>query len=124
MDVERLRSDLIQAVDDMSARCLHLSAKWASEQLLGMKSLPSNHDNFVEVPLHAVSDMVPANERSVIRMANLLISTGEFQRCAHILRSRRAEKLLTSKLGTFLMAYSLYMAGEKLKDQTAAEKMG
>jgi hypothetical protein len=120
MNIEKLRGNLAQAVEDMSARGLRLSAKWASEQLLGMQA----SSQFSDVPLHSNSEMVPAGEQAILNFANLLITTGEYQRCAHILRTRRADNNLSSKLGIFLMAYSLYLAGEKIKDQSAAEKTG
>lgn len=123
MDIENLRNHLMQAVEDMSARGLRLSAKWASEQLLGMEPMDSK-SQIQDVVLHYNSEAVPAGEQALLNFANLLVSSGEFQRCAHMLRTKRAENQLSSRLGIFLMAYSLYLAGEKLKDQSAAEKMG
>ena len=73
-------------------------------------------------------------EKSRVLLAQALVSGGEYQRAAHLLAEHK--KLLEarherhglpgehqpSSLFLFLMCYAKYMAGEKLRDQLAAEK--
>jgi hypothetical protein len=117
-----LRTKLSIAVEDLTIRSLKISARWASEQLLGMS--PNLEDASADLPLYENHNRLPANERDIIHFSNLLISNGEYQRCAHLLRLRRANSTLNSSIGIFLMAYSLYLAGEKIKDQLQVEKLG
>ena len=51
-------------------------------------------------------------------LAQSLMATGEYQRCAHILRRRGT----LPPLLLFMSTYSLYVAGEKLREQQAHEK--
>lgn len=50
--------------------------------------------------------------------------SGEYQRAAFLLRSKSDSRAIGSPLGIFLSAYSLYLAGEKIKEQIAAEVSG
>ena len=119
-----IRAGLAQAMEELSVRGLKLAAKWAGEQLLGMSDVndPDTDDAIDQlIPVHGQSDQVPQREKAFIQFANLLLTTGEYQRCAHFLRTHRANNAIKSNLGLFLNAYSLYLAGEKLKAQAIAE---
>ena len=124
-----LRTGLAQAMEDLSARGLKLAAKWAGEQLLGMSECASegvedDEDQDVShTHTHTQHDCnrVSNREKPLVQFATLLLSTGEYQRCAHFLRTHRTNHNIKSNLGLFLNAYSLYLAGEKLKAQEAAE---
>ena len=73
-------------------------------------------------------------EKDLILLGQSLILNGEYLRCAHMLRkqgdSSSAPHAHTNTMkvrsahGIFLATYSLYMAGEKLKDQQQVEKEG
>ena len=121
MIMSHIRVGLSRAMQELGVRGLKLAAKWAGEQVLGMSEdcLDDEVDEGVEE-----SEQVIHKEQTIIQFAGLLITTGEFQRCAHFLRKHRANGQLTSRLGLFLNAYSLFLAGEKLKAQAIAEGSG
>ncbi len=81
----------------------------------------------------AVNETVNSRERDLIMLGQSLILHGEFLRCAQMLRKQEPGSILypnASKMkvkstqGIFLATYSLYMAGEKLKQQQLVEKEG
>ena len=144
-----IRRQLRAAVQKLNARGLHLASKWACEQLMGMDvedtdateafSVTSKH-----LSSESLEDIIPANEIDLVFFARSLVTNGEYQRCAYLLRrpsttanptttahpqqhgdnTPTVPSLLTagvvkSPLGLFLSAYSMYMAGEKLKEQQA-----
>ena len=131
------------AVQMLNARGLNISSKWACEQLMGMNGdeISDNEDQESMVALADFQyDKVPPKEVDILLFSRSLINNCEFQRCAHLLRrsngnksntsqassgdTAAASKLLNgavvSQLGLFLAAYSMYMAGEKLKEQQQA----
>ena len=147
-----IRKLLRLAVQKLDARGLQLASKWACEQLVG---IDADHlsllINMSSTSLQQSSDDVPSEELDLLLFARCLITNGEYQRCAHLLRCKPKNastdvnivlnscsrttinpKLLAgsavkSDLGLFLSVYSLYMAGEKLKEQqqtTASSNSG
>ena len=101
----------------------------------------------------AAAASIPLREKDQILFAQSLILNGEYLRCAHMLRRQAATKngnssssssssssgdgggglsstlpnvytSISSPLGRFLATYSMYMAGEKLKEQQLVEKTG
>ena len=144
-----IRRQLRAAVQKLNARGLHLASKWACEQLIGMNIEDTDAiDAFPmttkPLPAESVEDVIPANEIDLVFFARSLVTNGEYQRCAYLLRrpsttstaSSTAHPLqhgdniptvpslltagvVKSPLGLFLSAYSMYMAGEKLKEQQA-----
>jgi anaphase-promoting complex subunit 8 len=116
-DVKKLKTSLRQAVNDLNIRGLHFSAKWACEQLMGINDLiPNEH---MEVPAMASQEKMSSVEYDLILFANSLLSNGEYQRCANLMRNK--SKFISSSIGTFINFYSLYMAGEKIKEQSISE---
>ena len=128
-------------------RGLVIASKWANLQLLGItdddaESDDDDDDGIVEDL--GRQEYCSRNEKDKISLALALINTGEYLRCAHFLRKQaavqgrgeasRANKAgafvslsslkVKSKRGIFLAMYSLYMAGEKLKDQQLLEVRG
>ena len=149
-----VRQHLRLAVRKLDARGLQLASKWACEQLVGMESddtfvTDSSGSTFLQFDSNN-NEIVSEKEQDLLLFARSLLTNGEYQRCAHLLRrstkgsncneidnhdSRQPSsisvaaitmsKLLTngavkSNLGLFLSVYSLYMAGEKLKEQLQA----
>ena len=118
-----LRIALEQSIHDLNIRGLRLSAKWSSEQLAG---LPRDYKSMQSTPIRTATicdESISNLEYSSILLANTLILNGEYQRCAHLLRIRNGNttSLPSSRLGKFLSLYSLYMAGEKIKEQLISE---
>ena len=146
-----IRRQLRAAVQKLNARGLHLASKWACEQLMGMNVEDTDATDAFSVttkqlPSESLEDVIPANEIYLVYFARSLVTNGEYQRCAYLLRrpsttgtanptahpqqhgananALTGPSLLTagtvkSPLGLFLSAYSMYMAGEKLKEQQA-----
>jgi hypothetical protein len=108
----------MQAIEDMNIRGQKMSAKWANELLLGMND---DNDQESDTLLYINAASVPMKERNVIHYANLLLSNGEYQRCAHMMRNKIMINPEKSIISIYLSYYSLYMAGEKLKDQSISE---
>lgn len=124
MNLNEIRSGLSVAIEELSIRSLKISSKWTSEQLLGMKNDFNLQNEEMNLKLYSNHIEVNINERDIIHFSNLLISSGEYQRCAHLLRLKLEQGLLNSEIGVFLLVYSLYLAGEKIKEQNTAENSG
>ena len=144
-----IRKHLRLAVQKLDARGLQLASKWACEQLVG---IDADHSSlFIKMSSTSSqhsSDDVPSQELDLLLFARCLITNGEYQRCAHLLRNKPKEasvdinvvlnsssgttknskslvgSAVKSDLGIFLSVYSLYMAGEKLKEQQQATASG
>lgn len=111
-----LSRNIKTAIDEMNRRGLNFSARWLCELLCGMETDSTNTE---ELSRSAIYE----HEENIFYFASSLLSTGEFQRCAFILKSHYGKhKQSTSHLIRFLLSYSLYMAGEKLKEQALAEQ--
>ena len=113
---EGLRVQLRRAVIELNSRGLYQAAKWTSEQLQGM--VQSHSSEFIP-QTHRV-EIDPA-EIDLIQFSQALLASAEFQRCAHLFRTPIGLKSSLSPLSIFIACYSLYMAGERLKDQADAE---
>ena len=147
----RISRHLRAAVQKLNDRGLHLASKWACEQLVGMDYEESSvDDDSARTSWKALSNdsEITDKEQDLLLFARSLLTNGEYQRCAHLLRrstsstnngteahahdsatsssnaviTHAASKLLSNSsvkscLGVFLSVYSMYMAGEKLKEQ-------
>jgi anaphase-promoting complex subunit 8 len=126
---EFIASKLRSSVQQCQLRGLFSAATWASEQLMGLdddhtvSSTPTGNnqhdDTFVD--LNVSEEKVNVKEIGSIFLGSSLMATGQYQRCAHNLRSEGNRKI-QSNLGIFLYAYSQYLAGEKVRIQTKEEK--
>ena len=113
---EDLRHQLRRAVIELNSRGLYHSAKWAAEQLQGMPQMKSAE----YIPkTHRVD--IEAAEIDLIQFSQSLMALAEYQRCAHLFRTPMGLQPHLSSLSIFIACYSLYMAGEKLKDQADSE---
>jgi len=93
------------------------------------------HGNENSIP-RAIVESQTRKEKDYILLGQSLVLNGEYLRCAHMLRKQDTGSASTlqlghtntmkvsSALGVFLATYSLYMAGEKLKDQELVEREG
>jgi hypothetical protein len=129
--VKEVFQRLSESIEEMNLHGLKLSAKWLSEHLLGLDQLSYQQElsesatgSLDPVPLYSNQTLVPRQEKEMIHFANLLLVANEFQRCAHFLRTKYENKTLTSQLGIFLLTYSLFLAGEKIKEQNLVEASG
>ena len=147
----RISRHLRAAVRKLNDRGLHLASKWACEQLVGMDyedSSAVDESGRMSWKVDSHDSEITDKEGDLLLFARSLLTNGEYQRCAHLLRrstsctnngtdshahdtstfggdgliSKATSKLLSkssvkSSLGVFLSVYSMYMAGEKLKEQ-------
>ena len=98
-------------------RCQSKSAKWASENLLGI-NIENDESEIPIIPMI----QVPINEYNHILFSQSLINNNEYQRCSNYLLNNGNPRVKSS-IGLFLAYYSLYMAGEKMKDQHIQESI-
>jgi hypothetical protein len=137
-EVSLIRTILRSSVVCLQRRGLQISAKWSCEQLLGMipeDDLEIECLNDTELyDKHKIlsdNDEVSKQERDAVLFGTTLVARGDYARCAHLLRKLSGSVKgpnnnqnifrMKSSLGMFLATYSLYMAGEKLKEQEIAE---
>jgi anaphase-promoting complex subunit 8 len=117
-----IRSELMHATAILSHRGLKQAAKWASEQMVG---IPVGHPASLDAPLFE-------NEWSQLTQkdwyAKTLMDLGEYLHAAAVLSepttdvSRMMPPLKTiSIFGIYLRAYSLYLAGERRKEEEYLE---
>lgn len=140
------REGLRDGADECFARGLVIASKWASLQLSGIVATEEEEEDGDEEEdglEWGEQEKYSRRERDHILLAQSLISSGEFLRCAHFLRKQASvqgrgeasrsksgalENVSTLKVkgkkGIFLAVYSLYMAGEKLKEQQLLELRG
>ena len=114
--VENIRAELRQAVILLGHHCLKLSAKWASEQLVGL-------------PMSGLMEQIYLPETTSVELyAKTLLELGEYAHAAATL-SEPNQQVSTvapplsdlSPYGIFLRSYALYMAGEQQKNQEMVE---
>ena len=119
-----------------------IASKWASLQLTGIvdETEPEDEEAEEDVLTWGEQENYSRRERDYIMLAQSLIASGEFLRCAHFLRKQASVQgrgeasrsksgavesvsslKVKSKKGIFLAVYALYMAGEKLKEQQMLE---
>ncbi|KAL6784802.1 APC8A [Auxenochlorella protothecoides x Auxenochlorella symbiontica] len=106
--------ELRQAVVDCNARGLMESSRWAAQQLAG---LPEEETGTGEASLEPVQP-VWSREDDRHALARCHFDVKEYRSAAHVLSD------CTSPKSTFLRLYSLYLAGEKRKEEERAEAAG
>nr|GMC48302.1 anaphase-promoting complex subunit 8 [Ipomoea batatas]GMC50628.1 anaphase-promoting complex subunit 8 [Ipomoea batatas]GMC54457.1 anaphase-promoting complex subunit 8 [Ipomoea batatas] len=148
---ENCRNELRSAIRQLNDRCLDSAAKWAAEQLVGIEQDPSKYSSshtrfqrgsssirrrfrtatpesaFTSTPIAGVSyvatqslleDEYDAVDSDFYLLAKSYFDCREYRRAAHVLRDQ------TSKKAKFLCYYSLYLAGEKRKEEETIELEG
>lgn len=125
--VEAIRSELRQAVPLLSHACLKNSAKWASEQILGLPE-PENPTSEEPTSSQSIPTLPECSDREWY--AKSLFELGEYAHAAAVLseacpdadvkRVASPRANLTS-YGVYLRAYALYLAGERRKEETLVE---
>lgn len=116
---DTIRSELRHAIAILSHRCLKLSARWASEQLIGLPPSSSNVENPLPTPQTATD---------VELYAKSLLELGEYAHAAAVLsKSNQDVTAMTppvsdlSSFGVYLRAYAMYLAGERRKEEEMVE---
>ena len=107
MSTATVRAELRQSIREFSERGLRSSAKWAAEQLVGLPQ--SDADD--EMALVSDPSGADAEEPDRVLLAKAYFDANEFRRASHALTGSK------SHCGRFLRWYSLYLAGEKRKDE-------
>ncbi|GMI06598.1 hypothetical protein TrVE_jg7936 [Triparma verrucosa] len=123
---------LTQAVSKCSNYGLKLATKWAAEQLVGIETegvegsdelvqetTPTK--NNLSTENGAAAPTTPAGLANQIVFAKSLLDLGEYDRAAHILSVDGSPKEYLGGLGLFVRAYSLFLAGEKKKEEEMVE---
>lgn len=120
-----IASKLRASVQQCQIRGLYVAATWAAEQLLGLEDdqqpCPDESDADHSENLFLVEEQVGRYEVGAILLGSSLMASGQYQRCAHNLRSE-GSRTIRSHLGVFLYSYAQYLAGEKLRVQAKEEK--
>jgi anaphase-promoting complex subunit 8 len=116
---DTIRSELRQAIAILSHRCLKLSARWASEQLIGLPPSSSHVEN---------PNPASQSATDVELYAKSLLELGEYAHAAAVLsKSNQDVTAMTSpapnlsSFGIFLRAYAMYLAGERRKEEEMVE---
>lgn len=143
-DLNQARSQLRRASRECSRRGLKLASRWASEQLMGLASSSSSTTARAATTTTTSDDsnLLWPEERcqpnDVELYAISLFDLGEYSRAAHILSSSSTSNESTSfsdgslgqiqpprndltSLGVFLRAFSLYLDGERRKEEQVTE---
>jgi anaphase-promoting complex subunit 8 len=107
----RVRAELRAAVEDTRRRGLLYAAKWAAEQLQGLPAAES------EAP------QPPPQESDLLLLARSYFDLKEYRRAAHVIDSSTAPDA-HSAVALFVRMYALYLAGEKLREEQAAQSGG
>lgn len=102
------------AAIDSQQRGLQVSFKWTCEQLIGMTPSTPESDAYLNSLLSITQQ--PTSDLTMLGQA--LMSQGEYQRCAHLMRRNGPPK---TNIDLYIAAYALYMAGEKVKTQKLSE---
>lgn len=121
VDARAVAAELRAAARALAERGLRCSAKWAAEQLVGLARAPQlDHDQDM---LGAAIGDEPAQQESeaeedIFLLAKAYFDVNEFLRAAHALARARSDRC------RFLRWYSMFLAGEKRKDEESLEESG
>ncbi|KAL7441922.1 hypothetical protein ACHAXH_008305 [Discostella pseudostelligera] len=146
-NVHHTRMQLRRASRECSRRGLKLASRWASEQLMGLAATPAQTDNntrsmIVDDGHFALEECCQPNDTELYAMS--LFDLGEYSRAAHALStpstSSAAHNAATASpssdgslllinpprtnltpLGIYLRAFSLYLEGERRKEEQVTE---
>jgi len=115
--VATIRNDLIKAVAELSFCELASSAQWAAELCVALPS-PETDDATVP-PASSYNSINSAKMYSSLMLAKSYFNMREYSRAAYALQ--HIKDLHMHQAALFLRLYSLYLAGEKRRDEEAME---
>ena len=119
----RLQESLVQ----LNQRGLFHASVWCSEQLLGITRYEGkevdigDHEPDIQSTSADSDTVLSSEERRLIAFATSLLSLADYARCALLFRKNSKLRRNLSSTSIFIACYSLYLAGEKLKDQLDSE---
>ena len=126
-----LAAQLRGAISELTCRGLKQSAKWAAELLVGLPrsaSSSSASSSASSSSSSSSSSLAEAGEpdSDAFLLARTYFDLGEYQRTAWVLEQdelgvARGGTGLVSRRGMFLRMYSLFLAGEKRKEEEIVE---
>jgi len=114
---DQVFADLTAAIDVLTDRCLHRSAQWSAEQLVGLDCDGTN--------VSAASDIerTPRETNPNAIYARSLVNNGEFAHAAAVLSEPNGEPAPDlSPYAFYLRAYAFYMDGERRKEESKDKK--
>lgn len=120
-----IRGELSQAVAELSFRGLACSAQWAAELCT---ALPGGADGAAPppaigggspVPGEGCAGRVPGEAHGSVALARAHFQMREYSRAAFVLQ--QVKDLHRNQAALFLKLYSLYLAGEKRREEEAME---
>jgi anaphase-promoting complex subunit 8 len=112
----RIKAELRAARVQLSNHGLMHSAKWAAEQVVGLGEV--NEDETQAAAQRLPVSEVAEDEEDVLALARAYFDVREYRRAAHLLTNSTSQRAL------FLRGYSLYLAGEKRREDTHIESAG
>ena len=109
------REELRQAARQHTERGLRCSAKWVAELLVSMAREQQQQQQDAEMLCEEEHEDEEEQDRMLL--AKAYFDTNEFQRAAHTLEGARGAR------GRFLRWYSLFLVGEKRKEEEMLEEV-
>ncbi|KAF2073318.1 hypothetical protein CYY_005371 [Polysphondylium violaceum] len=114
-----IKLELIQSINDLSARGLYVASKWSAEQLNGLNSnLRSSKiaDTVTTTTnIEKSSPPIGSNEHIKYLLAKSYFDLKEYRRCVDALQDCKYQ------LNIFLRCYALYLAIEKRREEENVE---
>jgi len=118
--VAAVRNELTGALAELSLRELASSAQWAAELCCALPSGRADDDAALQLPPQtSCSGIGSAKIYSSLMLAKSCFNMREYSRAAHVLQGVR--DLRQNQAAIFLRFYSLYLAGEKRREEEAVE---
>ena len=119
-----LRNELYTSFEEMSSRGLYQSANWVIELCNSLPEVPFsedqilNNNNNKNATKLTVDEIQEYKEKDKILVAKSQFDLKEYARCAHTLKTCQSNKAI------FIKNYSLYLLGERSKQETLLETSG
>ncbi|KAL7498724.1 hypothetical protein ACHAWT_008083 [Skeletonema menzelii] len=137
-DLNQARTQLRRASRECSRRGLKLASRWASEQLMGLAASSSPSASTIADDNISLLPEERCQPNDVELYAISLFDLGEYSRAAHVLSSSSTSNESSSfsdgslgqiqpprddltSLGLYLRAFSLYLDGERRKEEQVTE---
>eukprot|EP00927_Polykrikos_kofoidii_P069808 TRINITY_DN6544_c0_g1_i1.p1 TRINITY_DN6544_c0_g1~~TRINITY_DN6544_c0_g1_i1.p1 ORF type:complete len:625 (-),score=108.34 TRINITY_DN6544_c0_g1_i1:286-2160(-) len=115
-----LRAELLSAVSELSLRELASSAQWAAELACALNDEEEDADDALVTSLDSSCNEVTSPKMySILMFAKSCFNAREYSRAAHVLQGVR--DLHDYQAALFIRVYSLYLAGEKRREEEATE---
>ncbi|KAJ5077000.1 cell division cycle protein [Anaeramoeba ignava] len=105
-------NELINSYKELTERGLYTSAKWVAEQL---SNIPQNQIHTESLTLNNKQEINPENINPNYLLARSLFDLKEYRRASFLLKNQTGNK------SRFLQLYSLFLAGEKRKEEEIYE---